>query len=179
MSGTRIGHAVSSSHDLPVAFVRVLLIDTMDAIESITVTRGHCQIQGFGTFRIQPKAIGSRITLDQSKDKSEASDVQIGKIIASRHALPTTLARTLLLEILHQIKSIAAETGRCQIRGFGTFKFTPSPGRQLIFEQERERSAGKNPIPVSDDRPLRELVLRSMAIHQLNHHKEKAHEMVS
>lgn len=179
MSGTRIGHAVSSRHALPVAFVRVLLVDTMEAIESITVTCGRCQIQGLGTFRIQPKATGSRITLDHSKDKSEASDGQIGKIIASRHALPSGLARTLLLEIQHQIKSIAAETGRCQIRGFGTFKFTPSPGRQLTFKQEKERSAGKDPIPVSDDHPLRALVLRSMAIHQLNHHKEKTHEMVS
>lgn len=70
--------------------------------------------------------------------------------------LPEVLVRKLLMETLTEIEAIVAETGRCQIRGFGTFKLKTFAARRardfvtskiidlpqrrkLVFEHSRER----------------------------------------
>lgn len=77
--------------------------------------------------------------------------------IAQEYNLPESYVRKLLLNTLKEIESIAIETGRCQIRGFGTFKLKTYAERRthdyatkqiitlpartkLVFEHGRDRS---------------------------------------
>lgn len=50
--------------------------------------------------------------------------------LAREHDLPEAFARKILFELLIGIESIVAETGRCQIRGFGTFKLKTFAARR-------------------------------------------------
>lgn len=50
--------------------------------------------------------------------------------ISKEYDLPEALAKKLLLDALRTIESIVLETGRCQIRGFGTFKIKKIASRR-------------------------------------------------
>jgi len=58
--------------------------------------------------------------------------------LAKRHELPEAFARKLLLDALLEIESMVAETGRCQIRGFGTFKLKTSAAKRTHDYQTRK-----------------------------------------
>lgn len=63
------------------------------------------------------------------------SATDISKTLADRHNLPQAFVKQLLLEAFAQIETIASASGRCQIRGFGTFKVrhcAARPVRNLI-----------------------------------------------
>lgn len=76
--------------------------------------------------------------------------------VAISNNLPEAFVRKLLFDALFEIEAIVAETGRCQIRGFGTFKLKKMVARQgrdlvrssivqipaknkLVFEHGRDR----------------------------------------
>ncbi len=59
------------------------------------------------------------------------SAIKVCERIAKEHNLPEALVRKLVMGMLTEIEAIALETGRCQIRGFGTFKLKTYAGRRM------------------------------------------------
>lgn len=85
------------------------------------------------------------------------SGTQICKKIAKENNLSEAMARKILFDALMEIENIVSTTGRCQIRGFGTFKLKTYASRRshdyvtktiielpkkikLVFEHSRERT---------------------------------------
>lgn len=59
-----------------------------------------------------------------------------GKIIsqnlANAYGLPETLTKQMLMDMLLLIENMAINQGRCQIRGFGTFRIKKSAQRTVL-----------------------------------------------
>lgn len=93
---------------------------------------------------------------------------RLSEKMAKEHGLTDAFAKKLVLSVLGEIESIAVETGRCQIRGFGTFKLKTFKQRRmhdyssrtivilpertkLVFEHGRDRIgliSGEEVIPI-------------------------------
>jgi len=63
------------------------------------------------------------------------SATDISKKLGAQHSLDPAFVKRLLLDAFAEIESAANAHGRCQIRGFGTFKVrrcAPRPARNLV-----------------------------------------------
>lgn len=65
---------------------------------------------------------------------------KVSNKLAKAYKLPDEFVYKLMLDILHEIECITVTDGRCQIRGFGTFRLKTSAPRKAFNVVTKEIS---------------------------------------